>query len=56
MHSRLYLGEAEQRGVLAQGDRGGGNVQGEKAVEGKLRRLWGNNSGVVIEGAYLEAT
>ena len=46
----------DQIGVQGPGDKGGGGVQVEKAVKGKLRRVWGDSGGVVLEKAYGEAT
>ena len=34
---------------------GGGGTQVEEAGEGKLRRMWGDSDGIVLEGAYGEA-
>ena len=50
------VGELEQRGVQAPGHRGEVKVQGEKAVEGNLRRVRGDSGDVFLERAYVEAT
>ena len=55
MHSRINLIKMELGSVQAQGQQGGGNIQGEEAGEGNLGRIWGGSGGVVIEGAYVEA-
>ena len=50
------MGDVNQRGIQVPGNRGGGGVQGEETVKVKLRRLSDDSGGLVLVGAYGEAT
>ena len=56
-HGYSYLSTDKHiTGTRPPGYRGGGDVQGDKSVEGKLRRVWCDSGGVILEGSYGEAT
>ena len=38
----------DRSSVQAHDYRGGENIQGEEAIEGKLIRVWGNSSGIIL--------
>ena len=56
MHFWIHLGKVERGSVQAQGHRLGGYIQGDKAGEVKLRRMWGDSGGFDPEGEHGETS